>query len=811
MNIIKKLNKKKVVLLIGFSILGLFLISLLVPVSKKTLFEKLGFSYEIYDCNGILLRKGLSTKGYYYSPVKLDELPDFLKDALLIAEDKRFYFHAGIDLPSLFAAFIRNIFYKNRKYGASTINMQIARNVHNLSRNIFSKLYEMWLAIRLDVSYSKDELMEIYFNTIPFGKQIIGVRAAARIYFDKEPMMLSKGECAFLIALLKYPTYIKEKRHIKKILIRQKYILKKLYHVNVISKASFEIAAGENINPKLKKGNYLAPHFTDFIIKYVKRHYKDNLERIAKIYTTFDYNIYLNAYKKAKYAISTLTDKRAGNASVIVIDNRNASLLAMVGSVNYFTDENSGQVNGTTALRSPGSTLKPFVYATGIDEGLFTAATVIPDIKTYIRAVSGDYTPINDNRDFRGPITLRKALGCSYNIPAARAIEAVSVSRVLSRLRKAGFSALRKKASHYGASLALGGADVSLFQLARAYAAFANNGVFREVKVINKVVDINGKDITLGSRNREKRIFSKQTSFIISNILSDNDARQDNFTLMSPLNLPFYCAAKTGTSKGFRNNWTLGYSKNYTVGVWVGNFNNTPMRGLGGVAGAGNIFRHIMLSLENDYNFRPDVPKNIVKRMICSKSGLLATSDCDNKIAEYFIKGSEPVKKCNIHVAIPFFKNTKSVAKHIKSSFRNVRIKNIEWRIMLILPPVYNQWLKDKGFSIPGGDVISYAMNSRDRNKIAVSSVQILFPDNRDVFAIDPIVRREFQVITFRADFNDAVKLITWQLNNKVIVSRSYPFSVNWKLKRGKYHLRAKALLVSGRIIKSRVTRFTVK
>lgn len=807
--VFNKFALKKYALLSFAGMMAVLFISLFIPVSSDILYRRIGFSYEIYDRNGILMRKGLSSEGYYFAHVNKNELPHYLVNALILAEDKNFFSHLGVDLGAFARSLSGNILPYQKVSGGSTITMQIARNIYSLKRNIFSKLMEIWLALRLELTYNKSELLRIYFDTIPFGKQIIGINMAARIYFNKPVKNLSVAEAAYLVAMVKYPVNVYHVKSLKKIQNRQRYILSRLIHKHCINRTDYEHALKENIQIKNFKPEIVAPHFTDFLISELKQRYGEDIRSISRIYTTIDLNIQKKAEEKARHIINQLKSRNVSNASVVVMGNDNAELLAMVGSMDYFRDKQSGQVNGAIAMRSPGSTLKPFLYATAIENRQATPATIIPDIRTRIRSQSGDYIPVNHSRNFHGPITLRQALANSFNIPAARMIAEISVTKALEDMRKNGFSSLKHSAAYYGATLALGGADVSLYELARAYLTLSHNGVYREVRVIKSVVNNLGKPMEIRFSQNAQRVYSPQTAYLISHILSDNKARETSFSLLSPLNLPFYCAAKTGTSKGYRNIWTVGYSRHYTVAVWVGNFDNSPMRGVGGITGAGAIFRSIMLSSEFDYDYKPVPPPGIVKKLICPVSGKLPGNACHKKITEYFIEGTEPRQTCNVHYSVPFTQNGRTVVFIKKEDA--IKYPGIRWETLTILPPIYHDWLEAHNIRLPDSQVMKYIGWIKGKYKEPAGNVKIIFPDNGNIFALDPILDERYQQMVFRALVPGKTRSARWILNDNSYPVTDFPYSLKWQLQRGEHRLYLEVITVSGETLRSKPVQFTVR
>jgi len=330
------------------------------------------------------------------------------------------------------------------------------------------------------------------------------------------------------------------------------------------------------------------------------------------------------------------------------MDNKSGEILCLVGSANFFDSYHSGQVSAVTSLRQPGSALKPFTYALALEQGM-TSATLILDTEIRIQGKEVDYVPRNYDGKFHGPTRLREALACSYNVSAIRVLENIGVESLLHRLKKLGFETLDKGADYYGLGLTLGGGEVTLLELARAYGALARSGVLKKERVFLEAKDIQGRTKSF-PKGSSRRVFSPEVSYIITNILQDRDARIPAFGEGSCLSLPFPCAVKTGTSANFRDNWAIGYTPHHTVGVWVGNFDGRPMQSVSGVSGAGPLFRDIILLLERREkrrNFDFTIPTGLMEVYVCPQSGMLVGSFCPGKIKEIFIKGTEPKDVCN--------------------------------------------------------------------------------------------------------------------------------------------------------------------
>lgn len=794
----KKSLKRKIA---GFVLLNILLFSsIFVPVSRDSLFADLGFSFEIYDRHDNLLRKGLSTAGFYFSPIKYSDLPSYLREGLIAFEDRNFYVHGGVDVTALMRAVYFRIYGKGQS-GGSTITMQIARNVNKYSRNIFAKIFEAWYALRIENSYSKKDILTLYFNTIPFGKQIIGVEMASRIYFNKSVKTISPAQAAFLIAAVKYPGYIYDKNKIKKVIFRQKLILQKLYREKIISQSQFRFALQERIILQRFDKKMLAPHFVDFLLRYLKNKYPDNMKSIYKIYTTLDMVKQRQAEKRISNTIATLKDKHISNGASLVVDNATSDLLVMVGSVDYYKNSSSGQVNGTLAIRSPGSALKPFTYGVGIELGLFSPATVFADVPTDLYTQTGDYTPENYSHHYNGPVSLRKALGCSYNIPAIAAIVKLGFETVYDWFKSCGFDSLTEPAGYYGVTLTLGGGNVSLYELTRAYAMLANKGIYRELNIIRRLESRDGSLIPLKRTAEQRKVFSPETAFLLGNILSDNDARSDSFSELSPLNFDFFVAAKTGTSKGYRDNWTVGYSKKYTIGCWSGNFDSSSMEGVSGISGAAVIFRKLMLAYENDRDYKPAIPENIVQINVCPVSGKLCKQACGKGVPEYFKKAATPKSFCSVHWLVPYQKGNGRILYQTNN-------QRADYRKIELLPAVYEKWLIERGQSLPSKEIMHW-INWRKSGKLQ-RNIKVRFPDSGDSFIIDPILPRSSQVLVFRGTVPPDTEKVRWYLNDKIFYVNEYPFNYSWKIESGVYKLKIEAENGKEKIV-SRSIRFVVK
>ncbi len=620
-------------------------VSLYIPFPRKVLQPDSVVSLRILDRKGNLLREVLSDEEGRSRWVSLEEISQNVVLATLAAEDSHFYEHPGIDIRAIARAIIQNIRARKVISGGSTLTQQVVKNIYHFPRNWFWKTLEIWYALRLEISLSKDEIITQYLNRTPYGNQTFGINAASWFYFDKPPSHLSLAEGAFLAGLPRGPSIYNPYRHYLRGQKRQREVLRRMLNKGMITPEEYRRAFKEPLNLTSPEISFRAPHFCDFVLSKISPKERQN---ISSIHTTLDLELQKDVEVLVKNYVKSLKKWQVTNAAALIMDNERGEILSFVGSANFFDSYHSGQVSAVTSLRQPGSALKPFTYALALEQGM-TAATLILDTEIHIRTKGMDYVPRNYDGKYHGLVRLREALACSYNVSAIRVLEKIGVESLLHRLKKLGFDSLNKGVDYYGLGLTLGNGEVTLLELTRAYSTLARSGIFKKEKIFLEIKDIHGNPRSFPVAH-SVRLFSPQVSYIITNILADRDARIPAFGEGSVLSLPFPCAVKTGTSANFRDNWALGYTSHYTVGVWVGNFDGSPMRNVSGVSGAGPLFRDIMLLLEKrerrtNSNFIP--PTGLTEVYVCPQSGMLVGSSCPGKIKEIFIKGTEPQEVCN--------------------------------------------------------------------------------------------------------------------------------------------------------------------
>ena len=591
-------------------------------------------SVSVTDKNFLPLRNILSGKDGVMLPVSLEEVSPWLILSVLAAEDKRFFEHGGVDLKASARALWQNINAGKVVSGASTITQQLANAINPKERTFKGKLKEAYAAAALERELSKEEILEAYFNTVNFGGNIYGVQAAALVYFDTDASSLSLSQAAFLAGLIKSPTQYNPLKNLKAGVKRRDEVLRRMLENGFINKELYALALEENIKISPQNKKFTAPHYGLFVAGKAPA-------GAALIQSTIDGKIQSYIGEILPGYVEALKKNNVTNAAAVVLDNKTGEVLALAGSADYFDERSSGQVNGALSLRQPGSALKPFVYGTAFEEGFLPSDKVEDEDKFF----KGSFRPKNYDEEYHGAPSMRRALACSYNIPAVQVAGELGAYKVLETLKKAGFSSLEKNADFYGLGLALGNGEVTLLELANAYRALANGGVWRPmVYALNPQVKQAG---------RAQRFFSEETAFMLTDILSDNNARAAAFGLNSPLNMPFDFASKTGTSKDYKDNWAVGYSRRFTVAVWVGNFDASPMRRISGITGAAPILRDIAVFLDGNYSSEQfeadssfDMPASLAHADICPVSGKLASKNCAGSVREVFPADKLPKEHC---------------------------------------------------------------------------------------------------------------------------------------------------------------------
>ncbi|MDD5770459.1 MAG: transglycosylase domain-containing protein [Candidatus Gracilibacteria bacterium] len=583
--------KKSKILVFSFLILiGIYFIF---PYFIKVEIKKIPTSTIILDENGNELGEIIAKEKYRHIEKKLNEFPEFLKKSIVKVEDKRFYLHSGIDYIGIIRALKNNIFGGNMQ-GASTIENQIIRNNYwlNQKRDYLLKLKEYFLALALDKKYSKDEILEIYLNNINFGYLNYGAESASRFYYKKSLNNLTKAEIIGLITIIKNPNKYNPITNLSNFNSRFKILVNNLYENKVITKSQKDEILAEKLTFYKGQKNSL-PYIVDFI-----KNSQKEIKNDGKIITTINYNLTKKIDELAKTSLKSLAWKNVGDYGIIIIDKKTMDLKVMIGGNNYYAE--NGQVNGSLALRQPGSALKPFLYTLAFQNLAKTPSSTILDLPVSYPTSDGNiYEPKNYSLNYAGEITLAEALSQSINIPAVKLLNDIGINNFMIFLKAVGITSLNKDSDFYGLSLALGSPEVSLYELTRAYGIFANNGDFCDVNFINLPLSPIFKNIEK-QKSSCKKIIKEKYIKMVQEILTNRYFKLAGFPINSNLDFPDReVFVKTGTSRNFRDNWALGYTNNYIIGIWVGNKDASEMLGVSGATGAGDIFKKVVYALDN--------------------------------------------------------------------------------------------------------------------------------------------------------------------------------------------------------------------
>ncbi len=610
------------------------------------------------DRDGVVLRDVRTLEGFRARPVPLAELGERLPRALLAAEDRRFYRHFGLDPLAMARAVGSSLAAGRVTSGASTLTQQLARTLTGAPRTRIAKLGVMALALRIEASLDKDAILEAYLNHVEFGPKIRGAEAASRWYFDKAARDLSLGEAAALASIPRGPTLYDARKEPERLTRRRDRVLDRMLDAGLATPEEVRLAKAEPIATTTRARVASAPH----LVAALERGDLDPCGpavpiplEAAVVTTSLLAPLQAEVEEAARSTIERLAGSEVSAASVVVVENATGEVLAYVGSPDATDAARLGGNDGVRAPRQPGSSLKPFVYELAMERLGFGPHTVLPDLELSFPTQSGvPWRPHNYDERFHGPVTLREALGNSLNVPAVWTADRVGVEAVLERLRKLGFCSLERPAADYGLGLALGDGEVRLLELARAYAALARGGTLPTIHAVRRLDDTVGRPLAMPADPGDRpRVLGEREAYLTAHVLRDPRARQASFGEDSVLELPFEAAAKTGTSKGFRDNVAVGFTSEVTVAVWVGNFDGRPMRAVSGVMGAGPLFRASMLAAAK--HRPPEVasrPDGLEEVAICPLSGGLAGPNCPHR-REELAHRSARLDRCDVHVELP--------------------------------------------------------------------------------------------------------------------------------------------------------------
>lgn len=716
-------NLRRVILVGAIAIVLLAVTMSILPLPAN-LHQPAQGTLVLLDVRGRELAEIASPDARAQVPRKLEEMGNWLPRVTVALEDHRFYDHLGVDWHAIAAACAHNLKSRRIVAGGSTITQQLAKIASGRQhRSWFGKVYETIVAWKIERRWSKEQILAEYLNRSSYGNRRLGPESAARAYFGKSARDLTLAESIYLAGLPQAPTRFNPWTHPEQALRKYERSLARLAQLGVITNEQQSLLAQSPPIARRFDPPRLAPHFVDAIIAR-------NSSLRGTIRTSLDLDLQNTAERLVHSYLAALNRYDITQAALVVLDNETGAVRAMVGSDNYATN----QINGATAPRSCGSTLKPFVYLSAIDRHLLTAASLLPDTPDAIRDEYADYDPQNFNHRYLGPVRLREALGCSLNVPAVFTLSQLGARQTFFELGKWGF-AFRGNLNDYGAGFVLGNADVRLADLAGAYAGLARNGVAMRAKFLT------------AEYHPQARLASREATTIITDILCDNGAREKSFGTHSPLDFEERVAVKTGTSSGFRDAWTVGFNKEHTVAVWMGNFDGRPMRDTFAVRSATPLWAAMMHELlRRDHPLDPpEENEQLVRREICAETGLLPSRFTRSTTSELFLKGTEPKED-----------STDWFAADGK----------------LLLPAQYAAWC---------------ASNNNTRGAIVRPDAHITSPAANARYEIDPVLPRSQQMIELTATLGGDVQ---WFVNDQPQSPR-VDGRVFWALLPGEWKLRA--------------------
>jgi len=692
--------------------------------------DKIEYSTIITDSKGEVINAYLTKDQKWRMKTELNEISPLLRKTIIAKEDKYFYSHPGINPVAMVKAFFKNVFRMKTASGASTITMQVARALEPRKRNIGSKIIETFRAFQLELKYSKREILQMYLNLVPYGGNIEGVKSASILYFNKNPDHLSLAEITALSIIPNRPSSLVIGKNNHLIIQERNKWLKRFADENVFSKKETEDAAAEPLTASRATVPHFLPHLS----------YKLKMRGEVIVPTNIIMNTQIKTEKLVEDYVRTLRLKNIKNAAVVVINNKTHKVITYVGSCDFHDTTDGGQVNGAAAIREPGSTLKPLLYGLCIDEGLETPKMVVTDVGVNY---SG-YAPENYDKKFNGYVTVEYALEHSLNIPAVKSLGLLGKDKLILKLANCDFKQVKKDQNKLGLSMILGGCGATLEELTGLFSAFANDGIYI------------APSYTQNDTNQvPKKIISAAADYMITDILSRVNRPDFPLNWQATEHMP-KIAWKTGTSYGRRDAWSIGYNKNYTIGVWVGNFSGVGVADLSGA----NVATPLLFKIFNTVDYDSgagwfDLPDDCEQRKVCSETGLLPTDHCSNIVMDYFIPMISSTKQCDnweetmvsADEKISYCKNCVPDAGYKKKWYR-------------MIDPEMQAWMEEN-------KMVYEKMPPHNPNceKIFKEGVPVITsPNNNTEYLINKKDREPLQ-LTCKTS-NDVTK-VYWYINNK--------------------------------------------
>jgi penicillin-binding protein 1C len=688
-------------------------------------------------------------------PVTLDAVAPRMIQATVSAEDRRFWQHPGVDPLAVARALTQA---GTQPSGASTITQQLARRLYlgeDAAPLAVRKAREAVIALQLEGRRSKSEILALYLNDVYYGRGAYGVEAAAHVYFGISAANLDLAHASYLAGLPQRPAAY-ESVDDALARARQSYVLARMVEDGVVSRAEASAASTEAIAVLPTQRPPLAHAFVTYALAELARVRPDLAGRTGlTIETTLDAGLQAEVERLVRLRLAELRDRNVTDAALVAIEPGTGRILAMIGGATDGDPTHGGEINMALSPRQPGSALKPFLYASAFEHG-YTSATALLDVPTAFATAEGPYQPLNFDRSFHGVVPLRVALASSLNVPAVRTLDALGMNAMLEIVQRFGLATL-SDTERYGLSLTLGGGEVRLLDITSAYAAIGAGGMLIAPYAVSRVRDSSGRILYQRNASGPQRVLSPAHAYVLSDILSDADARIPGFGGITPFDVPFRAAVKSGTSTGFRDTWTIGYTPEIAIGVWAGNADGSPMIDVSGVEGAGPIWRDAMmaaaLSRRMSWYARP---ADVVEATVCAPTGLLPGSDCQSPVRELFVRGTEPVTRESYYQRDP------------------------DGRIAIDPPVEARGWAYDAGLAVSG------------RAGAADDLVRIVAPVPGSVIWLAPELGLQRMIL--RAAAAPATGRLTFEIDGKIVgVTDGGDAQLLWSLDPGKHVLRVSA------------------
>jgi penicillin-binding protein 1C len=787
-------------------------------------------STKILDRNGRLLYTISDPHAGQHTPIALSEIPLACRQATIATEDANFYSNPGVDVVAILRAVWINARGGEVLSGGSTITQQLARNLllspqERTQRTLTRKLRESILAWRLARAYTKDQVLQLYLNEANYGNLAYGIEAAAQTYFSKHAGELDLSECALLGGLPQLPAAYDPLANPQAARDRQMVVLDLMTKQGYITAEDARLAKAETLHFAAVPFPIQAPHWVMYVRAWLEDHFTP--EEIYReglvVTTTLDLDWQNAAQDIVRRRLDELRNpgdnapsRNVNNAAVIALDPRTGEILTMLGSPDYFDLGISGAVNATLALRQPGSSIKPITYAAAFDprrDDVYTPATMILDVRTSFTTKEGDpYVPRNYDLRYHGPVLVREALASSYNLPAVKTLDHVGLDTMIRLARQMGISTF-SDSGRYGLALTLGGGEVRLLDMATAYGAFANGGLRVEPVAVTRVTDARGQLRYQWVFHAGDRVLDERVAYLITSILSDDKARAPAFGEGSVLKIDRPAAAKTGTTSDWRDNWTLGYTPDLVVGVWVGNADNQPMENVSGISGAGPIWHDF---IETALLGRPALdfrePAGLTREQVCTMSGLPPNPDalCPHSRTELFIEGTQPTQLDTFYRRFKIDMSTGQLADASTPPDRVVE------RVMLVLPAEAMDWARENEIETANdqfSNLNSQISNPQSPAAAPTSDLQLTHPDAGTVYQISPVTPRETQRIAVSALAGEGIQLASvslWADDQVIATLTEPPYRSLWALEPGVHTFVARGVARNGREVVSPSVTITV-